>query len=201
MRNHSPGHRQQEELQVLMPLQSTHSIYQSHSYQHPSNHHNCRWLHSCASHVCNMLTKSILNVCGKTDSKVVLRITSRMHFNIFYFKNCVVGCWHGSEVQTCIWPSWCHCHTLSLASVKFRLVLSFWYRLTRVVPGKGPLNVCVCVCILIFSCTLVFLYSWEFLYIVKRQTGQMLQSSFSATQWLGTEYVVVWGNCCRKFTN
>ena len=43
-----------------------------------------------------------------------------------------------SEVQTCIWPSWCHCHSLSLASVKSRLVLPFWYRLTRVVPEKGP---------------------------------------------------------------
>ena len=45
-----------------------------------------------------------------------------------------------SEVQTCIWPSWCHCHSLSLASVKSRSVLPFWYRLTRVVPEKGPLN-------------------------------------------------------------
>jgi len=27
-----------------------------------------------------------------------------------------------SEVQTCIRPSWCHCHSLSLASVKSRLV-------------------------------------------------------------------------------
>jgi len=27
-----------------------------------------------------------------------------------------------SEVQTCIWLSWCYCHSLSLASVKFRLV-------------------------------------------------------------------------------
>ena len=52
-----------------------------------------------------------------------------------------------SEVQTCIWPSWCHCHSLSLASVKSRLVSPFWYRLTRVVPDKGPLNVCVCVCV------------------------------------------------------
>jgi len=26
-----------------------------------------------------------------------------------------------SEVQICIWPSWCHCHSLSLASVKSRL--------------------------------------------------------------------------------
>ena len=50
-----------------------------------------------------------------------------------------------SEVQTCIWPSWCHCHSLSLASVKFRLVLPFWYRLTQVVLEKGPLNGCVCV--------------------------------------------------------
>jgi len=41
-----------------------------------------------------------------------------------------------SEVQTCIWPSWRHCHSLSLASVKFRLILPFWYWLTRVVPEK-----------------------------------------------------------------
>jgi len=52
-----------------------------------------------------------------------------------------------SEMQTCIWPSWCHCHSLSLASVKSRLVLPFWYRLTRVVPDQRPLNVCVRVCV------------------------------------------------------
>jgi len=28
-----------------------------------------------------------------------------------------------------------------------RLVLPFWYRLTRVVPDKGPLKGCVCVCV------------------------------------------------------
>ena len=38
-----------------------------------------------------------------------------------------------------------HCHSLSLASVKSRLVLPFWYRLTRIVPGS--LNGCVCVCV------------------------------------------------------
>ena len=53
-----------------------------------------------------------------------------------------------SEMQTCIWPSWCHCHSLSLAAVKSRLVLPFWYRLTRAVPDKGPLNGCVCLCII-----------------------------------------------------
>jgi len=52
-----------------------------------------------------------------------------------------------NDVQTCMWPSWCHCHSLSLASVKSRLVLPLWYRLTWVVPDKGPLNGCVCVCV------------------------------------------------------
>ena len=52
-----------------------------------------------------------------------------------------------SKVQTCISPSWCHCRSLSLASVKSRLVLPFWYWLTRVVPDKGSLNGCVCVCV------------------------------------------------------
>jgi len=30
-----------------------------------------------------------------------------------------------SEMQSCIWPSRCHCHSLSLASVKSTLVLPF----------------------------------------------------------------------------
>ena len=58
-----------------------------------------------------------------------------------------------SDVHTCIQPSWCHCHSLSLASVKSRLVLPFCYRLSRLVPDKGPLNRCVCVCV----CVCVFL--------------------------------------------
>ena len=62
--------------------------------------------------------------------------------------------WWGAGVVICLvrgadLPSWCHCHSLFLAPVKSRLVLPFWYRLTRVVPDKGPLNgyVCVCVCV------------------------------------------------------
>jgi len=53
-----------------------------------------------------------------------------------------------SEMQTCIQPSWCYCHSLSLASLKSRLVL---YWLIWVVPDKGPLNGCVCVCVRIYS--------------------------------------------------
>ena len=53
-----------------------------------------------------------------------------------------------SEVQACTRPSWCHCHSLSLALVKSRLVLPLWYWFTWVVSDKGPLNGCVCVCVL-----------------------------------------------------
>jgi len=49
-----------------------------------------------------------------------------------------------SEVQTCMWPSGFHCHSLSLALVKSRLVLPFWCWLTWVVLDNGPLNGCVC---------------------------------------------------------
>ena len=48
-----------------------------------------------------------------------------------------------SAVQSCLTPIWCHWHSLSLALVKSRLVLPFWYRLTRVVPDKRQLNGCV----------------------------------------------------------
>jgi len=67
-----------------------------------------------------------------------------------------------SEVQTCICPSWCHCHSLSLASVKSRLLLPFWYQLTWVVPEKGPLNGCVCVCVRARVCVLSYIHcEWE----------------------------------------
>jgi len=62
-----------------------------------------------------------------------------------------------SEVQTCTWPSLCHCHSLSLASVKSRSVLPVWYRLTWVVTDKGPLNECVCVCVTYVLITFLFL--------------------------------------------
>jgi len=63
-----------------------------------------------------------------------------------------------SNLQTCIWPSWCHCHSLSLASVKSRLVLPFWYWLSRVVPEKGPLNRCVCVCVCVCEIDIYHIY-------------------------------------------
>ena len=41
-----------------------------------------------------------------------------------------------SKVQTCIWPRWCHCHSLSLASVKSRLVFTFLVPAHPGSPGK-----------------------------------------------------------------
>ena len=46
--------------------------------------------------------------------------------------------------------------THSLAPVKSRLVLPFWYRLTQVVLDKGPLNGCVCfIVLLVYRCSYV----------------------------------------------
>ena len=69
-------------------------------------------------------------------------------------------------MQTCIWPSWSHCHSLSLASVKSRLVLPFWYQLSWVVPDKWPLNGCVCVCVCVRACVCVIIT----VCIVRRET-------------------------------
>ena len=70
-------------------------------------------------------------------------------------KNWVVRCWHACLSGAMFRPSWCHCHLLSFVSVKSRLVLPFWYRPTRVVLGKGPLNGCVCVCVCL-QCLVLF---------------------------------------------
>jgi len=66
-------------------------------------------------------------------------------------KNWAVGCWHG-YLSGARCRLACHCHPLSLASVKSRLVLPFWYRLTWVVPEKRAVKrVCVCVCTLLLT--------------------------------------------------
>ena len=51
--------------------------------------------------------------------------------------------------------SWCHYHSLSLASAKSRLVLPFWYRFIWVVLDKGT-GVCVCMYVAGSTCC-----SWE----------------------------------------
>jgi len=61
------------------------------------------------------------------------------------------GVW--SEVQTCIWPSWCHCHSLSLASVKSRLVFSFLVPAHLGSPRKRAVKqLWVCACVVVNVC-------------------------------------------------
>ena len=66
-------------------------------------------------------------------------------------KNWVVGCWHsylsGARCRLAYGPADATASHSSLASVKSRLVLPFWYRLTLVVVDIRPLNVCVFVCV------------------------------------------------------
>ena len=107
-------------------------------------------------------SRSLLYVLLLSPTSETMVVAVCLLFKYFFIMSVVVSVVSGgvlvwlsvwSEVQTCIWPSWCHCHSLSLASVKSRLVLPFWYRLTRVVPDKGAVKrvrVCVCRYITIF---------------------------------------------------
>ena len=57
-----------------------------------------------------------------------------------------------SEVQTCIWPSWCHCHSLSLACSKIQTGFTFLVPAHPGSPGKRAVKqVYVCM-YCIFSC-------------------------------------------------
>ena len=56
---------------------------------------------------------------------------------------CCRGCLSGARCRLAYGPA-DDTTTHSLASVKSTLVIPFRYRLTRVVPEKGPLNGCVC---------------------------------------------------------
>jgi len=66
-------------------------------------------------------------------------------------KKWAVGCWHGylsgARCRLAYVPADATSTHCLLATVKSRLVLLFWYWLTRVVPEKGPLTGCVCVCV------------------------------------------------------
>jgi len=67
-------------------------------------------------------------------------------------KNWVVGCWHG-----CLSGATCtDLHMAQLMPLPLtKLVLPFWYWLTRVDPDKGLLDMCACVCLVcLITCSL-----------------------------------------------
>jgi len=67
-------------------------------------------------------------------------------------KKQIGGCWHGylsgARSRLAYGPADATATHYTLATVKSRLVLPFWYWLTQVVLEKGPLNGCVCVCVI-----------------------------------------------------
>ena len=71
-------------------------------------------------------------------------------------KNWVVGCWHGymsgARCRLAYGQADATATHCLIASLKSRLILPFWYRFTRVVPDKRPLNGCVCVCVCVRAC-------------------------------------------------
>jgi len=106
----------------------------------------------------------LADVCGLMPSVLIVNLLIASFFSAFSAFTLLVGQQEGhpacKKLSGAFWHGylsgvWCrlaygpadatatHC----LASVKSRLVLPFWYRLTRVVPEKGPLNGCVCVCL------------------------------------------------------
>ena len=105
----------------------------------------------CATKYCIFCTLYFLNksVFSLFAFSALTLLVGRQEGHPARKKNWVVGvlAWLSvwSEMQTCIRPSWCHCYSLPLASVKSRLVSPFWYRLTRVVLEKWPLNGCMSV--------------------------------------------------------
>jgi len=74
------------------------------------------------------------------------------------------------EVQTCIYPSRCHCHSQPLAPVNpdTFLVLPFWYLLTRVVPDIFQKSSKTVVCVspkgvyYLFFCISIFYRAMHF---------------------------------------
>ena len=139
-------------------------------------HSDCRRCHYCDCHsLCGVDSGTCCYCCYSlhTNYSCVTweQWLSKDYLHIAYRPSVLWRCWLGgrkgiwpvktewwgdgmlsvwSEVQTCIRPSWCHCHSLSLASVKSRLVLPFWYRLNQVILDKGPLNGCVCMHVCIY---------------------------------------------------
>jgi len=110
----------------------------------------------------------------------------------------VNGYLSGARCRLAYSPADAHCHSLSLASVKSRLVLPFWYRLTRVVPEKWPWNarVCVCVSLLLDMCFVVWHQKCSFIGVLDRHHVGVQCWSLKRKVWLAT--LTNWSPLRRK---
>ena len=87
------------------------------------------------------LGESCTNAKAKYSSSVVPPDPS-VHFYHWWWGAGVVIFW--SDVYICIWPSWCHCHSLSLAPIKIQIGLIFLVPAHLGSPGQRAVKrVCV----------------------------------------------------------
>jgi len=83
------------------------------------------------------LSVSIAFALSQIQLLVTISYLSKLYFLTWWAAGVVICLERGADLHMAqLMP-------LPLASVKSRLVLPFWYRLTRVVPDKGPLNGCM----------------------------------------------------------
>jgi len=126
-----------------------------------------------------LLLYSLYDDLISTEFIKYIRISGRVCFSTLTLlvgrqKGHPVCEWWGTGVVICLeWGADLHMAQLmppplTVASVKSRLVLPFWYRLTRVVPEKGPLNGCVRGRVCCLS-------------VAVRWTGSMMRSTASAS--------------------
>ena len=102
-------------------------------------------------------------------------------------------------VHTCIRPTWCHCHSLSLASGKSRLVFTFPVPAHPGSPGQRAVK-CVCVCVTITVTILLPSVLWHCWLGVRKSIRPV------KIEWWGVGVVVcskvqivcIWSSCHPK---
>jgi len=125
---------------------------------------------------------TVLNVCTVLDFPSVLWCCwFGDRKGIWPVKNWVVRCWHGyfsgARCRLAYGPVDANAtHWLLLQQNQDWFYLPFWYHFIRVVPGKGPLNGCVCMC----YCTKGLIFK----YVIPQSVSQF-SSSFDVL-------IVVW---------
>ena len=73
---------------------------------------------------------------------------------------------------------------LPLAVSCFSKIRIGLYRLTRVVPDKGPLNMCVCVCVCVCVCFMRRMFNRLFIYVTLHEATQIKTGAFCCCKFL-----------------